>query len=82
MATASFSKNVFQRFGVGEMSLFDNERSERFLPAGITAIIALIGMMGCAVIALASEPEKHSQGMITALAVLRAGATITPSQVR
>ena len=46
------------------------------------AMIALIGTIGCVVIALANEPEMHSQGTITMLAVLRAGATITPSDLR
>jgi hypothetical protein len=64
------------------MSPIGNERSERFLPAAITAIVALIGTMGCVVITLANEPEKQSQGTITTLAVLKAGATITPSQPR
>jgi hypothetical protein len=64
------------------MSLVKNDRSERFLPAAITAMIALIGMIWCVVIALAHEPEMHAQGTITKLAVLRAGATITPSELR
>ena len=59
-----------------------NDRSERFLPAAITGITALIGTIGCVVIAIANEPEMHSQGTTTALAVLRAGATITPSELR
>ena len=63
------------------MSSIGNERSERFLPAAITAIVALIGTMGC-VVTLANEPEKQSEGTITTLAVLRAGATITPSEPR
>jgi hypothetical protein len=45
-------------------------------------MIALIGTIGCVVIAVANEPEKDSQGTITALAVMRAGATITPSAFR
>jgi hypothetical protein len=64
------------------MSLARNDRSERFLPAAITAMTALIGTIGCVVIALASEPEMHSQGTITKLAVLKAGATITPTELQ
>jgi hypothetical protein len=64
------------------MSLVRNDRSERFLPAAITAIIALIGTIGCVVIAFANEPEMHSHGAVTTLAVLKAGATITPSGLR
>jgi hypothetical protein len=64
------------------MSPIGNERPERFLPAAITAIVALIGTMGCVVITLANEPEKQTQGTITTLAVLKAGATITPSEPR
>ena len=64
------------------MSPIGNDRPERFLPAAITAMIALIGTIGCVVIAFANEPEKHSHGTITALAVMRAGATITPSEFR
>jgi hypothetical protein len=64
------------------MSPIGNERPERFLPAAITAIVALIGTVGCVVITLANEPEKQSQGTITTLAVLKAGATITPSEPR
>jgi hypothetical protein len=64
------------------MSPIGNERPERFLPAAITAIVALIGTMGCVVITLANEPEKQAQGTITTLAVLKAGATITPSEPR
>jgi hypothetical protein len=64
------------------MSLVRNDRSERFLPAAITAMTALIGTIGCVVIAFANEPEMHSQGPITTLAVVRAGATITPSELR
>lgn len=64
------------------MSRVGNGRPERFLPAAITAIVALIGTMGCVVITLENEPEQQSEGKITALAVLRAGATITPSEPR
>jgi len=64
------------------MSPVGNERPERFLPAAITAIVALIGTMGCVVITVANEPEQQSAGTITAQAVLRAGATITPSEPR
>ena len=62
------------------MSPIGNDRSERLLPAAITATIALIGTIGCVVMAFASEPEKFSHGTITTLAVMRAGATITPSE--
>jgi hypothetical protein len=64
------------------MSLIGNERSERFLPAAITATIALIGTMGCVVMTLDNEPEKQSESRMTTLVVLRAGATITPSEPR
>ena len=64
------------------MSLIGNDRSERFLPAAITAMTALIGTIGCVVMAFANEPEMYSQGEVTALAVSRAGATITPSEIR
>lgn len=64
------------------MSPIGNDRSERLLPAAITALIALIGTIGYVVMAFANEPEKHSHGTITVMAVMRAGATITPSELR
>ena len=64
------------------MSNVGKKWPERFLPAAITAVIGLIGTLGCAIITLADEPEMRSGGLITALAVHRAGATITPSVPR
>jgi hypothetical protein len=82
LSKKAISKDLFKRFGVDGMSLIGNDRSGRLLPAAITAATALIGTIGCVVIAFANEPEKYSHGTITALAVMRAGATITPSEFR
>jgi hypothetical protein len=78
----AISKDLFKKFGVDGMSPIGNDRSERLLPAAITALIALIGTIGYVVMAFANEPEKHSHGTITVMAVMRAGATITPSELR
>jgi hypothetical protein len=51
----------------------------RCLPAAISAIIAVIGTIGCLIIVLENEPESRGVGMISFAAANSAGATITPT---
>ena len=63
------------------MKIHGNDRTGTPTPAIIVAILAVIGAAAAFFVVLdpTSGPEGDGEGMITAAAVYRAGATITPS---
>lgn len=56
-------------------------RSNRFVPAVVSGLIALIGALGCIATIVSSESEGRGGGEITAAAVHRVGATAIPTAV-
>ncbi len=63
------------------MKSSESEPSMALLPAAITAVLAAIGIAGMAFVFFSADqvPADGGVGMQSAIAVDRAGATITPT---